>query len=88
MSVDNVAADLKSGTINPADVEINYIVRNGQTIILNTRSAQSLEAAGIPRSLWNGVNRTGNQLFEDLLNGQIGRNRGAPFDTVRRSGAQ
>jgi PPE-repeat protein len=45
MSVDNVAADLKSGTINPADVEINYIVRNGQTIILNTRSAQSLEAA-------------------------------------------
>jgi hypothetical protein len=55
---------------------------------LNTRSAQALEAADIPRSLWNGVNRTGNQEFEERINLQLRRNRGAPFDTVRRSGAQ
>jgi hypothetical protein len=68
------------------DVPINYIVRNGQTIILNTRSTQALEAAGIPRSLWNGVNQTGNEFFEGLLNGQLGRNPGGPFSTVRPSG--
>ena len=26
-------------------------------IILNTRSAQALESAGIPRSAWNGINK-------------------------------
>ena len=69
-----------------SDVPVNYIVRDGQTIILNTRSAQALEAAGIPRAQWNGVNQTGNQFFENLLNGQLGRNPGGPFDTVRPSG--
>lgn len=49
-SVDDVAAALRSGAMNPAEVSVNYIVRDGQTIILNTRSAQALEAAGIPRS--------------------------------------
>jgi hypothetical protein len=72
--------------MKPGDVPVNYIVRDGQTIMLNTRSAQALEAAGIPRSQWNGVNQTGNQFFENLLNGQLGRNRGGPFDTVRRVG--
>jgi hypothetical protein len=32
--------------------------------------------------------RTGDQAFEDRLNAQLRRNRGGPFDTVRRSGAQ
>jgi RHS repeat-associated protein len=85
-SVDDVADALRSGAMKPGDVPVNYIVRDGQTIMLNTRSAQALEAAGIPRSQWNGVNQTGNQFFENLLNGQLGRNRGGPFDTVRRVG--
>ena len=55
-SVDDVAAALRSGAMKPGEVSVNYIVRDGQTIMLNTRSAQALEAAGIPRSQWNGVN--------------------------------
>jgi hypothetical protein len=70
------------------DVPINYIVRDGQTIILNTRSAQALEAAGIPRSVWKGIDKTGNQKFEEMLNDQLGRNPGAPFESVRPSGEQ
>lgn len=86
--MDDVAAALRSGALAPAEVPINYIVRDGQTIILNTRSAQALDAAGIPRSQWNGVNKTGDSLFEGLLDGQLSRNRGAPFDTVRPSGGK
>ena len=87
-SVDDVAGALRSGSMNSADVPVNYIVRDGQTIILNTRSAQALESAGIPRSQWNAVNKTGDSFFEGLLDGQLGRNPGGPFNTVRRSGGQ
>ena len=86
-SVDDVAAALRAGAMKPTEVPVNYIVRDGQAIILNTRSAQALEAAGIPRSQWTGVNQTGDELFESLLDGQLRRNPGGPFDTVRRTGA-
>jgi hypothetical protein len=66
----------------------NYIVRDGNTLILNTRSAQALEAAGIPRPAWNAVNRTGQELFESMLTGQLERNglTSSGTATVRRSG--
>ena len=84
MTVDSLAAALRFGSVSPAQVPVNYIIRGGQAIILNTRSAKALEAAGIPRSQWNGVNRTGHPLFERLLNGQLMRNPGAPVDAVQR----
>jgi RHS repeat-associated protein len=89
-SVDDVAAALRSGALNPGDVPIDYIVRNGNTLMLNTRSAQALEAAGIPRSAWNAVNRTGQDFYENLLTGQLQRNNltSAGIDAVRRSGGQ
>jgi len=87
-SVREVADALRGGTMSPADIPVNYIVRDGQTIILNTRSAQALDLAGIPRSAWNGVNKTGNSVFENLLNGQLSRNPGGPFNVVRPSGGK
>ncbi|MBK8010190.1 MAG: hypothetical protein IPK13_02510 [Deltaproteobacteria bacterium] len=87
-SVDDVAAALRAGAMSPSEVPINYIVRDGNTLILNTRSAQALEAAGIPRSAWNAVNRTGQEVFENMLTGQLQRNglTSAGAATVRRSG--
>ena len=87
-TVDDVAAALRSGELAPGQVPINYIVRDGNTLILNTRSAQALEAAGIPRSQWQAINQTGNQFFEDLLTGQLQRNRltSEGIVTVRPSG--
>ena len=87
-SVDDVAGALRSGAMSPSEVPINYIVRDGNTLILNTRSAQALEAAGIPRSAWNAVNRTGQEVFENMLTGQLQRNglTSAGTATVRRSG--
>lgn len=86
-TVPEVAAALRSGAMKPAQVEVSYVVRDGQTIILNTRSSQALQQAGIPRNQWKGVDRTGDSLYEGLLNGQLRRNPGAPFDNVRPSGS-
>ena len=87
-TIDDVAGALRSGTMKASDVPIDFITRNGNTLILNTRSAQALTRAGIPRSQWNAVNRTGQSAYEARLTGQLNRNRltdqGIP--TVRRSG--
>ena len=89
-TVEEVAADLKAGTLKAADVPVEYIVRDGKTLILNTRSAQALEQAGIPRSQWNAVNKTGDMGAEGRLTDQLGRNKltseGTP--TVRPSGGK
>jgi hypothetical protein len=87
-TVPDVADALRSGQLKPGDVPVQYIVRDGNTLILNTRSAQALEQAGIPRSQWNAVNVTGDAAAEGRLTGQLGRNgltsQGTP--TVRPTG--
>ena len=46
--------------------------------------------AGIPRSQWVSIDRTGNQLFEELLDGQLSRNKltSEGISTVRPSGGK
>ncbi len=73
--IDDIAGELASGAKSPKDVPIDVIMRDGNTLILNTRSAQALKRAGIPRSSWHVRNRTGDQFYEDLLSGQLRRNR-------------
>ena len=89
-TVDEVADALRAGDLDPAEVPVGYIVRDGKALILNTRSAQALEAAAIPRSSWNGVDHTGNEFFERLLDGQLRRNGllNDGIETVRRTGGQ
>lgn len=87
-TVSSVAQSLKSGDLTAADVPIQYIVRDGNTLILNTRSAQALEQAGIPRSEWNAVNVTGNVDAERRLTNQLKSSNltseGTPTVTPRR----
>jgi hypothetical protein len=73
-TVEDVAAALRSGTLTPADVPIQYIVQDGNTLMLNTRSAQALEQAGIPRSAWNAVDMTGDAAAQARLAAQLQRN--------------
>lgn len=86
-TVKDVAGALRSGAMKPGQVPVQYIVRDGQTLILNTRSAQALERAGIPRARWNAVNKTGDALAEARLTDQIRRNNtpSTGFPTVRQS---
>jgi RHS repeat-associated protein len=86
-SVEDVAAAIRSGQLSPQDVPVQYIVRDGNTLILNTRSAQALEQAGIPRSLWSATNETGNPAAEYRLDMQLQRSglgsQGSPTVTPR-----
>ncbi|AVK84465.1 hypothetical protein C3943_13235 [Lysinibacillus sp. B2A1] len=89
-NVDDLVDALRNGEIKPSQVPIDYIEREGNTLILNTRSSIALTQAGIPRNQWNAVNRTGNEMYEQMLTDQLVRNKltssGTP--TVRPSGAK
>lgn len=79
---------INTGKVNTADLPVEYIVRDGNTLILNTRTSQALTQAGIPREQWNAINRTGQDLFEEMLTGQLSRNNltSEGISTVRPSG--
>jgi len=87
-TIDDVAGELRSGRLTPDNIPIDVIKRDGNTLILNTRSAHALERAEIPRSQWTTVDRTGSSAYEARLTGQLSRNNlastGTP--TVRSTG--
>ena len=69
-SIEDVAAGLRSGTIQPSQVPIQTITRNGVTYTLNNRSLTALRQAGIQPTVINDV--TGNQFFEQQLTTRLG----------------
>jgi hypothetical protein len=73
-TIDDVAAELRSGKLTPEDVPIDAINREGHSLILNTRSSLALEEAGVPRSEWKVTNRTGQFDYERRLADQLRRN--------------
>jgi len=70
-TIDDAVAKLKNGTMQPSDLPIDFIVRNNETYILNTRSSVALTKAGIDRSKWNWVKRTKNTDYELRLDNQL-----------------
>jgi RHS repeat-associated protein len=75
LTISDVTANLRSGAMTAQDVPINVINRGGTTLILNTRSSQALIRAGIPRSEWYVVDRTGSQQWEGWLDDQLTGNQ-------------
>ena len=88
-SVDDVISAVKSGKLTPDDLPIDIVSRNGVKYILNTRSSATLTEAGIPRTQWKVVNRTGEKAFEDMLTGQLKGNKleNGGTNTIRQSGS-
>lgn len=74
-SIDDVATALRSGKLKPSDVPIDYIVRDGNTLILDTRSPQARTRAGIPRSQWTAINRTGQAKYQAGLTERLARSQ-------------
>jgi uncharacterized protein RhaS with RHS repeats len=72
-TVDDLANAIRGG-LEPSKIPVNVIERGGNTLILNTRTVQALERAGVPRSSFNVINRTGDEFFEGLLSGQLQHN--------------
>ena len=89
-TIDDLANVISTGKIKVEDLPIEYIVRDGNTLILNTRTSQALTQAGIPRGQWVSIDRTGIQLFEELLDGQLSRNKltSKGISTVMSSGGK
>ena len=89
-TIDDLVNAINYGKINVEDISVEYIVRDGNTLILNTRTSQALTRAGIPRSQWIAVDRTGETFFEELLTGQLSRNKltSEGISTIRLSGGQ
>jgi len=85
-SVRDLTIAIRNGTVNPDDIEVDFVVINNQVVIANTRTSTALTDAGIPRSRWNGVDRTGQPVenpglplgttYDDLVVSQINRNNG------------
>jgi RHS repeat-associated protein len=80
-TVDDLANAIKDKVINPDDLVINYVMRDGERVILNTRTSAALNRAGIPMNKWNGVDVTGVKVpglgettFDDLMEKQIEKN--------------
>ena len=88
-TINDIAAQLRRGDLTPADVPIEFFTRgSGQTLISNTRSAQALTRAGIPRELWHGVDIAGDANALRRLSGQLRKNNlpRTGTATVRPSG--
>jgi hypothetical protein len=88
MTIDDVADLLRAGKMKPDEVPINVVRRDGKLLILNTRSSLALEEAGVPRSSWKAVDRTGDPNYERRLTNQL-QNNGLDIsgtDSVRITG--
>ena len=72
-TINELSDALRSGTVQASRIPVNIIVRNENTLILNTRTVQALERGGIPRSLFNVIDRTGDEFFEKALDVQLKR---------------
>ena len=88
-TVDDLAKAIRDGTIKPSDVPVDYVVGpDGTKLILNTRTSAALDRAGVPKTEWHGVDRTGQPVpgaegttFNDLADAQLKRNGLPPNGT-------
>jgi filamentous haemagglutinin family outer membrane protein len=87
-TVDDLAQAIKNKDVSVSDLPVEYINRDGNVLIQNTRTSQALTVAGVPRNQWHVTDNTGSPLYEKLLDEQLLRNKltSEGISTVRRSG--
>ena len=87
-TVDDLAQAIKNKDVPISDIHVEYINRDGNVLIQNTRTSQVLTVSGVPRNQWHVTNNIGNPLHEKLLDEQLLRNKltSEGISTVRRSG--
>ena len=75
LRVSDVADDLRVGIRTPDSVPVGYIVRDGNNLIVNTRSSLALRQAGVPQKRWKLINMTGDYEVEQQMTRRLRRNR-------------
>jgi hypothetical protein len=78
-TVNDLAATLKDGTIQPGQVPVNYVIRRGRNFLLKGLDWAALVRAGVPESEWVRLDQTGNQ---------VPGMRGTTFDDMARIQAE
>jgi RHS repeat-associated protein len=73
-TIGSVAAKLRTGKISPVAVPVQYIVRGGVRLIVNTRSALALLRGAVPEAAWEFVEVTGNPEAEAALTNRLANN--------------
>jgi hypothetical protein len=74
LTISDVAAQLRAGTLSPSDLPVQTINMGGNTLIINTRSSLALTQAGIPQSQWVLVDMTGDAAAQAAIAGRLGQN--------------
>lgn len=69
--VSQVVSELNSGELNPDQIPIDLYTTHGRTYILNTRSANALQRANIPREEWTTRDVTGDSAALSRLKDQL-----------------
>ena len=82
--ISKVAEGLRTGGIDPDQLPIQYIVRDGQRITLNNRSLTALRQAGL--SPTRTIDVTGDAVLEARLTTRLAEMGGAPADVIRVRG--
>lgn len=88
-AISSVADDLRAGVLKPADLPVEYLVRDGNSLLINTRSSLALKQANIPESSWSLINRTGVESAEAAMTERLLRNGlgSGGTDVLRITGA-
>jgi len=80
-TIEDLATAIVNKKVNVSDITVDFVMRNGEKVILNTRTSAALKKAGVPMDKWTGINKTGEKVpgmngktFDDLANEQISRN--------------
>ena len=73
-TISDVAGQLRAGTMSAADVPVQVVTMDGNTLIVNTRSSLALSQAGIPQSSWNLIDMTGNADVMNSITTRLGNN--------------
>jgi RHS repeat-associated protein len=88
-TIGDIAGALRSGAVKPSEMPVGTITRDGNPLILNTRSSLALLRGGINPADWTINDMTGDPFYEELLTQRLAKNgltnEGA--DVLRITGA-
>jgi RHS repeat-associated protein len=88
-TISQVADGLRAGSLPASELPVGFIVRDGNPLIINTRSSLALKQAGIPESQWSLVNQTGNAEAEAAMTQRLLKNNLDSYgsETLRITGS-
>jgi RHS repeat-associated protein len=90
-TISDVASQLRTGELTPANVPVQTVTIGGNQLIVNTRSSLALTQAGIPQSAWSLFDATGDQNVVNTVTIRLQNNgltsAGTPTLRITGSGA-